>query len=77
MKNVILGLFIVLILGFNVQASDTSDINVDTNTSNINNSGNIIKKTGDENGENKVNYEKDQVDKLYDYISTMKTKNEM
>ncbi|AND85210.1 stage III sporulation protein AE [Clostridium tyrobutyricum] len=77
MKNVILGLFIVLILGFNVQASDTSDINVDTNTSNINNSGNIIKKTGDENVENKVNYEKDQVDKLYDYISTMKTKNEM
>jgi hypothetical protein len=46
MKNVILGLFIVLILGFNVQASDTSDINVDTNTSNINNSGNIIKKLG-------------------------------
>lgn len=81
MKNILLGLIITLIVGFNVQAFDTSGTN-----ENINNSNNVedsyengqeTKKISDENSANKLNGETEKIEKLYDYISNMKTKNEL
>lgn len=81
MKNIILGLIITLIVSFNVQAFDTAGINDNINNSNNMEdnykSGQETKKISDENLNNKLNGETEKIEKLYDYISNMKTKNEL
>ncbi|MHC6179445.1 stage III sporulation protein AE [Clostridium sp. JNZ X4-2] len=76
MKNIIVsllvGLSVILLVGFNVQAFDTSDM--ETNT------GNSVqwKNTGQNNGENdESKAQEQQIEGFYDYISNMKTKNEL
>ncbi|WP_446899356.1 stage III sporulation protein AE [Clostridium sp. LBM24168] len=75
MKNIILGLIITLIIAFNVQAFDTSGNN--ESTSNETKYTEVIKETGNEDLDKNINEEKSEINKLYDYISNMKTKNEI
>ncbi|ADK14175.1 MULTISPECIES: stage III sporulation protein AE [Clostridium] len=80
MKKIILGLVMVLLIGFNVQAFDTS--NGETNVQNqikIENSNDGSSQNDKYNKiQNKQSEsEKEQIEKFYDYISNMKTKNEV
>ncbi|MEY7999449.1 stage III sporulation protein AE [Clostridium sp. Mt-5] len=76
MKNIIVsllvGLFVVLLVGFNVQAFDTS--NMETDIQNSAQMGN----TGQDNGKDQESKaQEQQIESFYDYISNMKTKNEL
>ncbi|AZV56106.1 stage III sporulation protein AE [Clostridium sp. AWRP] len=80
MKKIILGLVIVLLIGFNVQAFDTSsgETNVQNQIKIENSNDSSVQddkynKTQNEQSES----EKEQIEKFYDYISNMKTKNEV
>jgi stage III sporulation protein AE len=77
MKNIILGLVVVIIMSFNVQATYGSfqdSQNTSNDKSNYESKINI--KDNKDLGE-EVSGEKDKIDKLYDYISNIKTKNEL
>jgi stage III sporulation protein AE len=80
MKKIILGLVIVLLIGFNVQAFDTS--NGETNVQNQIKIENSNDDSVQDDKYNKIQNkqsesEKEQIEKFYDYISNMKTKNEV
>lgn len=76
MKNIIVsllvGLFVILLVGFNVQAFDTS--NMETDIQNSAQAGN----TGQNDGKDQESKaQEQQIESFYDYISNMKTKNEL
>ncbi|RMC99724.1 stage III sporulation protein AE [Clostridium autoethanogenum] len=80
MKKIILGLVMVLLIGFNVQAFDTS--NGETNVQNQIKIENSSDGSSQDDKYNKIQNkqsesEKEQIEKFYDYISNMKTKNEV
>lgn len=80
MKKIILGLVMVLLIGFNVQAFDTS--NGETNVQNQIKIENSNDGSSQDDKYNKIQNkqsesEKEQIEKFYDYISNMKTKNEV
>jgi len=77
MKKIMLGLVVVLLIGFNVQAFDTSN-----GETNVQNQIKIENSNNDSVQDNKIQNkqsesEKEQIEKFYDYISNMKTKNEV
>lgn len=79
MKNIIVSLFVCLLMslsiGFNVQAFDSSAADTDTSVKSnvqLDNSG---LQNGGENQESKA--QEQQIESFYDYISNMKTKNEL
>ncbi|OAA83305.1 stage III sporulation protein AE [Clostridium ljungdahlii] len=80
MKKIILGLVIVLLIGFNVQAFDTSsgETNVQNQIKIENSNDGSVQDDKYNKIQNKQSEsEKEQIEKFYDYITNMKTKNEV
>lgn len=79
MKKIILSLVVVLLIGFNVQAFDTSsgETNVQNQVKTENNDNNIQDDKYDKTQNEQSEFEKERMEKFYDYISNMKTKNEI
>ncbi|CAB1242954.1 stage III sporulation protein AE [Clostridium sp. MT-14] len=76
MKNVIVsllvGLFLSLIMGFNVQAFDTNTVNT-----NIQDNAQLENTSQNGTGNKESEAQEQQIENFYNYISNMKTKNEV
>ncbi|KAA8674885.1 stage III sporulation protein AE [Clostridium sp. HV4-5-A1G] len=76
MKNVIvsllIGLFLSLIMGFNVQAFDTNTVNT-----NIQDNAQLENTSQNGTGNKESEAQEQQIENFYNYISNMKTKNEV